>query len=63
VHGAGSALTVVAAFLGAGQDNVFAQAVEQRRPRVEAEVVLVSIDTQRHGYGALGAGLHLGSRC
>src|SRR6267143_3570969 len=42
MHGAGAALTVVTAFLGAGQDNVFAQVVEQRRPRVEAETVLVS---------------------
>ena len=63
MHGAGSALTVVASFLGAGQHDAFPQAVEQRRPRVEAEAVLVSVDAQGQGYGALGAGRRRGFRC
>ena len=36
-HGAGAALPVVAALLGAGQVQMLAQRVEQRRPRVQLE--------------------------
>jgi hypothetical protein len=54
MHGAGAALAVIAAFLGAGQGNGFAQAIQERRARVEAQPVLASIDAQSQGYGTLG---------
>src|SRR6266851_479496 len=54
MHGAGAALAVVAAFLGAGQVNGFAQAIQERRARVEAQPVLAAIDTQNQGYDSPG---------
>ena len=43
-HGAGAALPVVAALLGAGQMEVFAQCVEQRRARVELSGSFGAVD-------------------
>jgi hypothetical protein len=62
VHRAGTALTVVASLLGAGQDNAFAQAVQQSGSRVETEAVLVAVDAQRERNGALDVGRRRGSR-
>ena len=45
---AGAALAVVAALLGAGQAQVLAQRVEQRRARIDLQAVLLAIDRQRH---------------
>jgi ribosomal protein S7 len=42
----GAALAVVAAFLGAGQMQVFAQRVEQARPRIELERMNLPVDVQ-----------------
>jgi hypothetical protein len=53
MHGASAALAVIAAFLGAGQGNGFAQAIQERRARVEAQPVLASIDAQSQGYDTL----------
>ena len=46
--GAGAALAVVAALLGAGQAQVFAQRVEQGGARVEFKGVLGAIDVEYH---------------
>jgi hypothetical protein len=54
MHGAGAALAVVAAFLGAGQGEGFAQAIEERRARVEAQPMLPAVDPQCQGYDSLG---------
>jgi hypothetical protein len=53
VHRAGATLAVIAALLGAGEGNVLAQAVEQRRPRVHAKSMILSVDAQRDWHGAV----------
>src|SRR6266850_2782300 len=53
VHGACAALAVVAAFLGPGEGKGFAQAIEERGARVEAQRVLPCIDAQCDGNLAL----------
>ena len=55
VHGARAALPVVAALLRAGEGDGLAEAVEQRRPRVDAEPVLLAVDAQRDRDRALDA--------
>jgi hypothetical protein len=45
-----SALTVVAAFLGAGQRKVFAEAVEQSCTGVKSESVGLPVDFEGKGY-------------
>ena len=42
--GAGAALPVIATFLRAGQIQMLAQGIEQRRPRIERERVRLAID-------------------
>ena len=49
--GAGAALAVVAALLGAGQAEMLAQRVEQRRADVERQAVLLAVDPQGDGHG------------
>jgi hypothetical protein len=56
VHGASTALTVITPLLGARQENVFTQAVQQCGPRVDLKPVFVSIDPQRNGHNAISAG-------
>jgi hypothetical protein len=46
-HGAGAALAAVAALLGAGQVQHFAQGVEQGDARFDREFVLGTVDTER----------------
>src|SRR3984885_9198903 len=48
VDGAGSALAVVATFLGAGQTDGLAQAVEQRSTRIDVEIELFSVNPKGH---------------
>ena len=49
MDGAGAALPVIAAFLGAGQMDPLAQRVEQRGARVEAaQRVVLAIDAEGH---------------
>ena len=50
-HGAGAALSMIAAFLGAGQVQVLAQRVEQRGAGIQIEVAHGTVDGQRHGHG------------
>ena len=52
-HGAGAALAVVAALLGAGEAEVLAQRVEQRGAGVELERARLAVDGERDR-GALG---------
>ncbi len=52
VDGAGSALAVVAALLGAGQVEVLAQAVEQGGARIHIEGVGLAVDSKGEGLGA-----------
>ena len=47
--GAGPALAVVAALLGAREAHPLAQQVEQRRARIELERVLVTVDPECDG--------------
>ena len=46
-HGAGAALAAVAALLGAGQVQHFAQRIEQGDARLDIELVLGAVDAQR----------------
>jgi len=62
VHGACAALAVIAAFLRAGQEKVFTQAVEERCARVDAQSVLNPIDAQGQGYDIFGGWIRLGWR-
>lgn len=57
VNGAGSALAMITALLGAGQGEVFAQAVEQGGAGVESEGVGLSVDLEIDGYGAFAVGV------
>src|SRR5215472_2379454 len=50
-HGAGAALTVVAALLRSRQSEVFAQRVEQRRADIERNEMLVAVDPERKADG------------
>jgi len=43
MHSAGTALSVIAALLGAGEVQILAETVEQRRARIEIHRVLLSI--------------------
>src|SRR5215211_7843323 len=52
MHRTGATLTVVAALLRSGQMEDFAQAIEQRGSRVDAELVLPSIDMQADCHGS-----------
>ncbi len=54
VDGARSALTVVAALLGAGQSKVLSQAVEEGGARIELEDVGLAVDLESQGYGPFG---------
>ena len=60
VDGAGSALAVVAAFLGAGQADGLAQAVKERGARINLKIKLLSVDTEADRdcafYGFRGGG-------
>jgi hypothetical protein len=69
---AGAALTMVAAFLGTGEPDMFAQGIEQCGAAVEVEIVLLAVDGQRHvdpitrgqvGYFWRGFGLHAIKKC
>ena len=52
-HRAGAALAVIAAFLGAGQLQVLAEEVEQGDARVQQDFLLLSVNRQPAGHGAL----------
>lgn len=53
VYGASSALSVITTLLCARHADVFAQAIEQGRARVEIEIVFFAIDAQRYRDRAL----------
>ncbi len=44
MHGAGAALALVAALLGAGQAEMIAQGVEQRDTRLDLQFMAMSVD-------------------
>jgi hypothetical protein len=52
VHGARATLALIAALLGPGEADVLAQAIEQRRPRIQADAMRLSVDTQLDAHGA-----------
>ncbi len=62
VHGAGSALTVVAALFRAGQVEVFAQAVKQRDARLKLQGARRAVDLECDGAGP-GGGRSLRRLC
>jgi hypothetical protein len=62
MDGAGAALAVVAALLGAGQDEVLAEAIEEGSARVEAEFVGLPVDSKSKGYSSLRGEVRLLSR-
>jgi hypothetical protein len=63
-HGAGAALAVIAALLGAGQGEILAQQVEQRDPGVDLQTVRLAVDMQlnRNGIRRRGGGWSGGQR-
>ncbi len=46
VYGARTALAVITSLFRAGQMQVLTEAIEQRRARIDAQIVLLAIDTQ-----------------
>ena len=52
VHRARAALAVITALLRSGESNGLAEAIEQRRSRIDAKLVLLAIDAQRDWHGA-----------
>ena len=57
----GSALTMVAALLGAGQVEVFAETIEKSSARVKAERMGLAVDLESQGYGTWSESLLLDS--
>ena len=47
MHRASAALAVITTFLGASESNGLADAIQQRRARVNAKMVVFAIDVQR----------------
>jgi len=47
VHGAGATLAVIAAFLGAGEMQMFSQGIEQRGARIDFQRLLLAVDLER----------------
>jgi hypothetical protein len=45
-HGARAALPVIAAFLGAGQAELFAEQIKQRQAGVDDEAVVLAVDAE-----------------
>ena len=56
MHRARAALAVVASFLRSGQMQVLAEAIEQRRARIELQIVLLAVHTQTDWNGAFYCG-------
>src|SRR5687768_14748869 len=56
MHRAGAALSVVAAFLRSSEVNGLAQAIKQRRARVDAQLMILAVDAQRDGDRAFDVG-------
>jgi hypothetical protein len=54
VDGARSALTVVAALLGAGHSKVLSKAVEEGGARIEPKGMGLAVDLESQGYGPFG---------
>src|SRR5437879_3421584 len=53
MHRARAALTVIAAFLRAGEDDGLANAIQQRRARINSKVVVFAVNPQRDGDSSL----------
>jgi hypothetical protein len=49
MHGTCAALPVITALLRSGESNSLTDAIEERRPRVNAQLVVLAIDAQRDG--------------
>src|SRR5258708_5668052 len=47
MHRAGAALTVIAAFLRAGEGDGLANTIQQRRARIDSKVMVFTVDPQR----------------
>src|SRR5207237_7785394 len=50
-----AALSVIAALLRPGESDSLTDAIEERRPRIDAECVVLAVDAQRNRDGALDA--------
>ena len=55
VYRAGAALAVIAALLGAEHVQVFAECVQHRRPRVQRQPVVLTVDVE-HNWNRAGDG-------
>ena len=52
VHRARAALAVIASLLRAGQVQVLTETIEQRRARIDSQIIFLAIHTQRDWNGA-----------
>src|SRR5947208_15747556 len=48
MHLAGAALPVIAALLGAGASNGLTDAIQARRPRIDAKLAVLTVNAQRN---------------
>jgi hypothetical protein len=53
MHGARTALAVVASLFGSGQMEVLAQAIQKSRARIDPQVVLLAVYMKRNRDGIL----------
>jgi hypothetical protein len=53
MHRTCAALTVVTTLLRSSQDNSFADAIEQRCPRVNTKLAVLAVDAENDGHGSL----------
>src|SRR2546427_7406072 len=56
MHRAGPALAMITTFLRAGEGNGLTDAIQQRRARIDAKMVVLAVNAQRDRDGALNVG-------
>ncbi len=56
VHRARAALTVIASLFRSGQVQMLAKTIEKSCARIDPKIILLTVDTERHGNGILQVG-------
>jgi hypothetical protein len=56
VHGARTALAMIASLFGSGQMQIFPKAIEQSSARIDSQIVLLAVNTKRDRNGVLRLG-------
>ncbi len=56
VHGAGTALAMIASLFRSGQVQMLAKTIEKSCARIDPKIMLLTVDTERNGNGILQVG-------